>query len=311
MDNCRKVFPNTLRLFVTHFFKPYKIYFVLFFFIDIFTDFYVPIQSYIIKKLVDAATPMLGKAALIDVTLFPSGCLIIFTILNLLSWRVNNYLNLKSLPSLKANIIDEGSNYTRYHSFGFFQNHLSGAVSNRIIDLANNAEFLISNFRGLLRNLLVIVGAIAMSLVINLFFSLIFFMASVLIILASLHISKKIDPFAREFSNSRSIAFGTLMDSFVNIINVILFAREQHEKTHLSGYLNNMASTDQLLQKKLMQYGFGMSGLSILVQTLIIGSLIYLGARGFLTAGDFVLIFMLTFIVLDHVCHFIDNLLIL
>lgn len=304
-------FPNSLHLFIKQFMQPYKLYLLLIMFIDIFIAFYIPIQSYIIKKLVDATIPMLGKTDLIKVVLLPSVCLFICTLLNLLSWRFNNYLNLKYLPALKADIIDAASSCIRLHSFKFFQNNFSGSISNRIIDLTNNTELLINNFRSLFRTLLIITGAILMALLVNIFFSVIFLMASVFVILSSIYISKKINIVAKEFSNNRSNVIGNVIDNFANIINIILFARESYERAYLKKHLEAMVQSEQDLQKKLMEYGFGMTGLSMFIQSIIIISLVYLGSKGSLTAGDFILIFMLTFSVLDHVWVFSDTLFIL
>lgn len=301
-------FPSTLDLFIKQFLKPYRLYIVLVMLIDIFVAFYVPIQSYIIKEFIDASIPVFGNAGLIKAVLLPAVFLFTFTLLNLLTWRFNNFLNLKYLPVLKADIIDAASNCIRRHAFRFFQNNFSGAISNRIIDLTNNAELLINSFRSLFRTLLIIIGAILISCIASIFLSAIFLMASVLIILVSIYIGKKINPVAKEFSNSRSNVLGNVIDNFANIINIILFARERYERDYLKTHLNIMVKTEQELQKKLMQYGFVMTGLSMIIQIIIIMSLIYLGSKGLLTAGDFVLIFMLTFSVLEHVWVFSDTL---
>lgn len=304
-------FPNTLISFVKQFFKPYKLYFLLVMLIDVFIAFYVPVQSYIIKKLIDSAIPMLGNFNLIPAVFIPAFCLFICTLLNLLSWRFNNYLNLKYLPILKADIIDAASNCIRFHSFKFFQNNFSGAISNRIVDLTNNTELLVNHFRSLFRTLLIIMGAILMALIVNLFFSIIFLIASIFVIFSSIYISKKINIVAKEFSNNRSSVLGNIIDNFANIINIILFSRESYERDYLKKHLEVMVKSEQDLQKKLMEYGFVMTGLSMFIQSLIIFSLVYLGSKGTLTAGDFVLIFMLTFSVLDNVWVFSDTLFIL
>ncbi|MGD0465414.1 MAG: ABC transporter ATP-binding protein [Gammaproteobacteria bacterium] len=308
MINNNQPLPNTLITFIKHFFKSYRSYFVLMILVDVISILCIIIQPYIVKKLIDAATLFLGKETLIKVTLLPGGLLIALSISAHLVWRFNNYVCLKAIPTLKANIIDEVSGYVHKHSFKFFQDNLSGAVSNKIVDIANNSESLIYNSRTLFRNLIMLIGTILMSLVVNPFFSIIFLVTSILFIIASFYISNKIEPFSKTFAESRSHAIGNIVDSFVNVMNVILFARSNYEKQYLQGSLNDMVIKDQRFQQKLMQYGFIMSSLSVLTQVLIIALLIYFGAKGALTAGDFVLIFMLTFSGLEHIWMFSEML---
>jgi ATP-binding cassette subfamily B protein len=131
-----KAFPQNAKQFARHFFRPYRAYFVIMLLINFFVAGYISLQPYVLKKLIDAATPWLGKSELIHATLLPAGLLVFLTIFNNLAWRLNNYITLKSLPNLKADIVDEASDYVHGNSFKFFQDNLSGAVSSKITDLA-------------------------------------------------------------------------------------------------------------------------------------------------------------------------------
>ena len=302
------IFPNTVKAFVQRFFKAYRLYFVIMILINVFSALCIAIQPYVLKKLIDAVIPFLGQKALIQATLLPAILLILLTIFNNLAWRLNSYVTLKSIPALKADIIDETSDYVHEHSFNFFQNNLSGAISNRIVDLANNTDTLITNYRSLFQGSLAIISAIIIAAVVNPIFSIMFLIWTLLFIIASFYISKKTEPFSNTFAESRSIAIGNVVDSFANAINVILFAHRAHEKEYLRLSLNKMVHKDIILQKKLTLYAFLMSSLTTLVQILAIVFLLYFGSRGSLTAGDFALIFMLTVSVSDNAWYFCETL---
>ncbi|VVC75522.1 Putative multidrug export ATP-binding/permease protein [Aquicella siphonis] len=304
----KAAFPHSVPGFVRHFFHPYRYYFTVMLLINFFVSLYISVQPYVLKTLLDAATPLLGSDKLIRGALWPAVLLVSLTILNNLAWRLNNYVTLKSLPALKADIIDETSDYTHGHSFRFFQDHLSGSVSNRIVDLANNTDLLILNCRSLFQDFLTILTAIVISSVVSPYFSLVFLIWTLFFIRAAFYFSKSITPFSRAFAESRSQAVGNVVDSFANAVNVILFSRRIHEKNYLRVSLDEMASKDVLLQSRLMRYAFIMSTLTVSVQAVIIALLLYLGKEGFLTIGDFALIFMLTLSVLDHVWHFTESL---
>ena len=177
------------------------------------------------------------------------------------------------------------------------------------MDLVNSIESLIFNSRALFRNFLIFISAILISLVVNPFFSLIFSITALIFILAAFYISKKIEPFSKTHEETRNRTIGNVVDSFANAMNVILFARTAYEKKYLRNSLNEMSIKDQELKKKLMQYAIIMNSLSVSVQAIIIILLIYLGSRGSLTAGDFVLIFMLMFSILSYAWSFAEILL--
>jgi ABC-type multidrug transport system fused ATPase/permease subunit len=97
-------FPNTIYKFIQYFFKPYRTFFVIMILINIFVAAYVTLEPYVIKKLIDAATPLLGKRSLIKATLLPASLLVLLSILNNLSWRLNNYRLLDKLTLLKGEV---------------------------------------------------------------------------------------------------------------------------------------------------------------------------------------------------------------
>jgi hypothetical protein len=45
---------------------------------------------------------LLGKRSLIKATLLPASLLVLLSILNNLSWRLNNYVHLRSIPKLRS-----------------------------------------------------------------------------------------------------------------------------------------------------------------------------------------------------------------
>lgn len=301
-----KTFPPTLKHFIQHFFKPYRIYFVSMILITLIAALYSTVQPYVLKTLIDAATPLLGKTALIQATMLPAAILISLTILNNLAWRFNNFVWLKSVPALKADIMDTAADYVHRHAFKFFQDNLSGATSNKIVDLANNTDSLIASFRELLMRSFVIISAILVSITVNAFFPIVFLIWTLLFIVVAIYFTKGIEPYSKIFADSRSHAVGNVVDSFANAINVILFAREDYEKRFLRKTLDKMVEKDKIQQKKMMQYAFVMSAMTILVEVFTIIPLLYFGAKGTLTAGDFALIFILSLNIIEQVWSFTE-----
>lgn len=300
--------PKDVHQFIKHFIHPYRIYYITMVFVVVCVSLITTLQPYVLKELLDTASQFLGKNNFIHAMLLPAGALIALAVFMNLAWRLNNYAFLQALPSLKADIIDEASDYVHHHSFKFFQDNLSGSVSNKISDLANNAEALVFTFmgRGLLMQTLTIICAIVISSIVNIWFSIVFFICTIVFIKMAFYFSKGIEPYSRQFAESRSHAIGNVVDSFSNAISIILFAREGYEKKYLRNALNEMIEKDKSLQKKMMRYGFVMSSMTVLVEAITIALLIYFGAKGLLTVGDFVLIFMLSITIMDQVWGFTE-----
>jgi ATP-binding cassette subfamily B protein len=294
-------FPTTISEFIQHFLKAYRTHFILFFLIILFVSTYNTIQPYILKRLIDVATPLLGQEGLFKATLAPVIILITLTIFNNFAWRLNNYVIYKSVPKLKADIIEQTSDYVHGNSLKFFQDNLSGSISNKIIDLANTTDNLISTGRELLVRLFILISAIVIAIFANPIFSLIFLAWTFSVVLMTVYFNKQIAPLSNIFAQTRSQTIGNVVDSFANAINVILFTGKEFEKKYLQSSLNEMVSKDIILQKRLMKYAIMMSLMTILIEILTIFTLIYLGSKGILTVGDFALVFILSHNIIEQV----------
>ncbi len=296
-----KEFPETAQKFIGYFFNPYRIYFIALFFVILFVSLYSTLQPYVLKKIIDASIPLLGKEGLIKATLFPALILIALTIINNFAWRLNNYVILKSVPKLKSDIISQTSDYIHGNSFKFFQDNLSGAISNRIVDLANNTDNLIMTLRELLLRLFILISAIFIAALVSPLFFFVFLIWTLSVIGMATYFNKKIEPLSNIFAEARSHAVGNVVDSFVNAINVILFSGKKFEKKYLEISLDEMVKKDITLQKRLMKYATVMSVMTILIEIFTIFPLIYLGSKGVLTVGDFALIFILSHNIIEQV----------
>jgi len=305
-----QTFPKTIKSFIQYFFRPYRTYFIILALIIFFVACYSTIKPYVLKKLIDAATPCLlelkGKG-LMSATLLPSVFLISLTVLNNVAWRLNNYIFLKTMPNLKADIMRQASDYVHGHSFKFFQENLSGAISNRIIDLANNTDSLVVTVRELLVRLFILISAILISALANPLFSIMFLIWTLSVISMAFYFNKRIGSFSKIFAETRSHAIGNIVDSFVNAINVILFSGKGFENQYLQSSLKELVKKDVLLQKKLMKYAMIMSLMTVLIEVFTIFSLLYLGSKGTLTIGDFTFIFMLSISIIEQVWGFTET----
>lgn len=266
-------------------------------------------QPYLLKTFLDSVTLNLGKHNLWHGSLLPAILLLFLTILNVLFWRLNNYLVLKTLPNLKADIIAEASDYTHGQSYRFFQDNLSGAMSNKILDLASNTDNLIFNSRSLFISSFAFFSSILVAMMVNGYFAVLYVVWTCVFIGTAFIFSNRMNKYSNVFAEFRSFTFGKVVDSFANAFNVMLFARKNYERKYLKTSLDAMVDKDKELQVKFIKYGFVLSGLTVIIQAVTIALLLYFGGAGLLTVGDFVLIFLLTVNIIDHVWNFAEVLL--
>lgn len=288
---------------------PYRWYFWGMLFIGIYSAVHGAVQPYVLKVLLDNASRTINTSIFLSSCLVPALFLILMSFGITFIWRLYNFLILKSLPKMKADIIVLSTNHLRKHSYEYFQNQLSGVLSAKVSDLTSNLFDVINSFFNISRQALTVILAIAMSAIVHPLFSLVFLISSVGFMLMSFYCSKSIQPFARRFAESRSQNSGILVDCFANIVNVLLFARENHEKQYLKKSIEDVVEKDQAMQFKNMLNACLLSGIAWILQSTSIILLIYLGAKGLLSVGDFAFIFILSITVIDQVWFLTETLL--
>lgn len=126
--------------FFWKFHKAYKIRIIFFIFFSIFIGLHGLINSYFTKNILDYLSIYENNPLLIERILWSA----VFVVLNFksynLSWRIINYINLKTAPEIKNNIINYTFNYVHRQTAYFFQDNLSGSVSSNIHILVDNIE---------------------------------------------------------------------------------------------------------------------------------------------------------------------------
>ena len=135
---------------------------------------------------------------------------------------------------MKADIIAATTTYLRGQSYIFFQDQLSGSLSAKISDLANNIQNIVNAWFNILKQGLTIILSVAMVGLVNPYFSLIFFVISVVFIIVAYHCAKSIKPYSKAYGSARAENIGTIVDCFSNVLNMFLFAREDYEARYLS-----------------------------------------------------------------------------
>jgi len=302
------IYPN-FKKFILEIAAPYRWYFVGLLLIGIYSALHGAIQPYVLKILLDDAVASINTPEFIQSCIVPAILLVGMGLVITYVWRLYNYLTLKSLPNIKADIIKLTTEHLRGHSFEYFQNHLSGGLSAKISDLTSNIQELVNSAFNISRQVLTVLIAIGMSALVHPYFSLVFLFSSLGFLYMAYYCSNSIQPFAKRYAESRSRNSGIIVDCFANIANVLIFARENFEAQYLNDSTDDAIIKDQAMQWKNMINACILGGVAWLLQAVSIMLLIYLGNKGLITVGDFAFIFMLSIVVIDQVWFLTENLL--
>jgi len=210
--------------------------------------------------------------------------------LNIL-WRVYDYIYLKTLPKIKAQVIEELYDYVQYHSQSFFQGKLAGEISNRITEGARSLEMIFCHLiEEMLRKFSTILFAFITIYMVNHFIAAIFFSWLVIFISTSLYFAKNIHNYSEEYSNKKAVIAGKLVDSIANISVIRMFTSHKFERRYLQRETQKAVESNQKMLWFMfkLKYALWVSGTVMVVA--MVYNIISLRASGAMTIGQCVLV---------------------
>lgn len=284
------------------FYKPYKWHVFILLLFAIVLGFNGFINSYLTKIIIDSLVDLDNQSRILDAIFWPAIFIFLHMEVYSISWRVLDYIRLKTTPVIRNNIVYHAFNYIHNQSQSFFQNSLSGAIANNINILADNIDLISKTIfiritRGIIQ---IVVAFIAMYFVYPIFsFALIIWVFTFIFI--SLKFSRKILTLSDAYAKSQSEVSGRVVDSIANFTNVKIFARKSFESFNLAKSLDIMKKRYENREWFLIKFHY-LQGLSI---TILMGFMLYvliqLRINGNVTIGDFAFILGLTVYVTEYV----------
>lgn len=288
---------------------PYRWWFLAMSMVGVYSSIHSVIQPYVLKVILDRVTTF-GATSFVSKCLPHALLLIILGFLITLVWRFYNYLVLKSLPRIKADIVTIATEHLRNQSYAFFQDRMSGDISAKISDLTNNIQNVVNSWFNIARQALTILLSIFIVGMVSWYFSVIFLVVSAVFIYLSYYCASSIKPYAKDFAEAKTKYSGAIVDCFSNILNVLLFARENHEAKYLAYNTNLALEKETKMQVKNMLNASLLGFFAWVLQSTSI-LLVYLGAKGQITAGDFAFVFILSITVIDQIWYLTESLLVI
>ena len=299
---------RNLRTFFWTFYAPYKINICLFLLSSSWLGAYGLINSYLTKVLIDCFTS--GQDANIHTRLFLPSVFLILNIMMLnVSWRIVGFIKLKIAPVVKNDMIHFLMDHVLAHSRKYFEDSLSGTISNNITLLVDSMERI-----SMILSVRIWKGFVqwGFALCLMAFVHPIFAMGllgwTIVFSLLSWRFSKKLQAYGDLYAKRHSSVVGEIVDVISNALGVLLFSGKTYEATRRQAFLDDLKQTYQKKEWFLMTFNFW-QGTSI---ALLIGFMVYwlitLKLGGHVTLGDFALILGSTLYVTETVWTLLEQL---
>lgn len=225
------------------------------------------------------------------------------------SWRLYDYVYMNAMPRSKAEIIYEYNFHVQFHSHNFFQNNLSGFITNRILDASRAFDQIFSDSNEkLFRKLVSLAAAIVTLYYVKPVFATIFVIWVFVFFGISGYFSSHIKLLSTRWARNRSLIAGKIVDSISNISSVRMYNNMSYERSYLKHYLDNMQNSEIDLNWFMLKLRY-IQGLSCTL--MIFGMIYYLGylrSLDLITLGDFGLVISLCLSISDDIWDFTQEL---
>ncbi len=288
-------FPTTVFPLMLHFLAPFKWYAAAFVLCAMVSGLYGVFNSVLLKVVIDSLDQMAEASTIMSVIFWPALFFVINFEVHNLTWRGIAFINGKVQPVIKNNIISETFAYVCKHSHRYFQDTLSGKISNNINVLATNMERAIHEIlMHIIRCFVLLLGAlVSMYSVHPVFFWGLFTWVFVFCVI-SWFLSKNIIRLSDDYAESESLVTGQIVDSVSNAQNMRLFSRSAYESFYIAKALTLMKDKFQKKQWFLLKFHLVQGFSQTLMLAFMMYTLIRLKTEGLVTVGDFALILSLS-----------------
>ena len=270
---------------------PYRLYFFGIILAITFVSIDTNVKPYLLKLLIDATTDPQAHHVITLAILYG-----VFQLLNTGAWALCDWCVIHFAGHFRENIITSFIDRISLYSHSFFQNHLAGSLTAKINDtfsLVPSIVFTITH-QFIQFTLTVFIALFFLGKVHMLFALSLVVWIMVFLTLSWVWLRQAI-PLTKQYAESKSQIGGQVGDMFANMLNVKCFAALPFERSRLNMFTKRFIEQGKAQGFCLMNF-YLLQGIFITFYIMgFLTFLLYLQAENRVTAGDFVLVFMLNF----------------
>jgi ATP-binding cassette subfamily B protein len=284
--------------------RPYKWLYLIMLAAPIITSFYPFLYNYAIKLFLDTmnthANNLTYHAVLFPLILF-IGTQIVFDTL----WRISEIAEWNAEPYVRRSIILQSYGYIQNHSYTFFQDNLTGALSSKIKGALDGYDkFWEEMHHGLMHKVFRIAVNLVALLFVNLYLGLFVVLWFAIYFPIMYRLSLKLHSLSYAVSESRHTIIGLISDKISNIFSIKAFASGKREAKVLEDIINTDFIPKQI---KMYKRGFSIqlisAGMYAIFFAFMIIFMIHLKIQNLVTLGDFAFVFGLCLVTTDDIWH--------
>ncbi len=289
-------FPDKVIPFIWRYLRDKKWCLFGFMFVNIAWAISLSLSPYLLKVLIDTVLEYANNPAqLLTAITLPVTIYIALPMFMNFNFRLYQYIGLYLYPAIKSAMSEDVFTYLLHHSHDFFQNTFTGSLTKKISDLVEIENIInIPNEWFISRLLALIIASITLFTAVHPIFGIILFSWTVLFVSFSYVAARRSENLSRLHSESGAKMFGTMSDSFTNVMSTKLFANIPSEVLNVKSDLKVLVDNDRNLQWSILKTSFVQGcGVTLLTACMTI-TLIYGRIHGWIGAGDFALVLSLT-----------------
>lgn len=208
----------------------------------------------------------------------------------------------------RSQTLHEFFNTLSSYDYKFFQNNQVGNISSRISDAFNIIPMIVFTFMQVFVNFIFyLLVAFATLIRVDIFFIVIMLTWIVIFLFLTYTFYNKYEPLNRRYAKVRPKIYGYLADYLSNIITARYFSNTGYEKRKLTYLTNEFISISTKCGLFLRNY-YAIHGLFVMIY--MAGILIFMGflaKNKLISPGDFALIFMINYKVIDSLFVIANN----
>ncbi len=218
-------------------------------------------------------------------------------------WRLSDIVAWKAEPYVKQSILAESYDYLQHHSYAFFQNNFTGALSSKVKGLLDGYEKLWAAIHhGILPNILNIVVNLSALFFVNVRLGLYMCVWGTVYVPIMYRLSNKLNELSFVETESRHDLIGQISDKIMNIISLFSFSARKRELQSL----NHQIAHDFIpKQMKVFKYYFKLNIVVGLLYVILFNLFLFytvnLKMKGLISIGDFAFIFGIELVVVRDI----------
>lgn len=284
--------------------KPFRACILVMLWVAIFWSIDLSLRPYLLKVIINRLTEGAAADAFQYLTA-PALAYLAMYFLMTMSFRLYGYfVEIRMIPNLRAKIANGALGLLIEKSHNYYQNHFSGSLANKVNDLTSSVPEIIQIVidRFFSHSLALMVGIYTLWQV-NYRFAIFMLLWAILFIISALLSTKRLAHLAHNWSEYGSIITGKIVDVLSNILSVRLFAAKSKEKGALAETFQGAVASEQKLQWTYLWIWFGYGAAFFMLQALTLYFLIKGRQDGWITIGDFALVFVINVSIIDSLWH--------